>query len=162
MAARLAAIDLGMTQGAAVLGIMERAKVSPLPALYRLLYDYVAGVDGLASNRVRDILADGEAHGADAETQLYSEFVEPYQRPEIFERAISRISARLTTLDLLIVDRAEASSKHSASLRAATLQLAAAKPDLNLVRDWVERLQAAKKHYDPQNVFGGTLGVRPS
>ena len=132
-----------MTQGIAVLGLMERAKVSPIPALYRLLYDYVAGVHGLANSRMRDILTDGEALGTDAGAQLYSEFVAPYQRPEVFERAIARISARLTTLDLLIVDRAEASSEHSASLRAAQLQLAAEKPDRGLILDWVGRLQAA-------------------
>ena len=52
------AFDLGASQGAAVLGLLERANVPPVPALYRLIYDYVAGVRGLLASRVDDILGE--------------------------------------------------------------------------------------------------------
>ncbi len=143
VAASLAPIDLGMTQGAAVLSLMERARVSPIPPLYKLLYDYVAGVEGLAGSRVHDILTEGDAGGAGAEARLYAEFVEPYRRPEKLSSAIARMVTRLTTLDLLIVDHSEATSEHSASLKAAEAHLGAEIPDLTLIREWVDRLQAA-------------------
>ncbi len=99
------AIDLSASQRAAVLGLLERAAVPPLPVFYRLLYDYVAGVNGLLSSRVGDILATGPGT---VRERLYAEFVEPYENREPFERAVAQIVARLTTLDQLIGESASA------------------------------------------------------
>ena len=40
-----AAFDLSANQGAAVLSLMERALIPPVPAFYRLFFDYVAGAN---------------------------------------------------------------------------------------------------------------------
>ncbi|MDO8360031.1 MAG: GGDEF domain-containing protein [Devosia sp.] len=141
MAVSLAAIDLGATQGAAVLGLLERARVPPFPAFYRLLYDYVAGVRGMCSSRVDDILAEGDTPGGSVEDRLYSEFVAPYESRETVERAIARIVARLRTLDLLIVESTRASAAQSASFQGANAAFTDEQPDAGLLRDWVQRLQ---------------------
>ncbi len=70
MAARLATINLGLSQGTAVLGLMERAQIPPLPPFYKLLYDYVAAAPGLFTSRVRDILDEPQLAG----DRLYAEF----------------------------------------------------------------------------------------
>ena len=72
MAGALTAIDLSASQGAAVLGLLERAKVPPQPAFYKLLYDYVSGVQGLLSSRVRDILAEGDRGSSAVGERLYA------------------------------------------------------------------------------------------
>jgi diguanylate cyclase len=129
-----AAIDLSASQGAAVLGLLERANVPPLPMFYALLFDYVAGVKDLQTSRVSDILADTSTPVGE---RLYSEFVEPYESKETTERAIAQIVARLTTLDLLIGESVQASEEHSVALRRASTDLEAAHLDADLLRDWV-------------------------
>lgn len=141
MAANLAAIDLGASQGAAVLGLLQRARVPPLPAFYRLLYDYVAGVRGLFASRVDDILGDGENVGE----RLYAEFVAPYETGEVTERAIARITARLNTLDALIVQTVSTAEAQTATLRGVSSHLADATIDVVLLRDWIERLETTNR-----------------
>jgi diguanylate cyclase len=145
LVAKLAAIDLGASQGLAVLELLERAQVPPLPAFYKLLYDYVAGVQGLFASRVGDILAEGERGGPAVGPQLYAEFVEPYESTEALDRAIERITERLSTLDLLIGESARASQAQSASLKHASAQFADKHVDVKLLRDWVGRLQATNQ-----------------
>ncbi|MBI4921654.1 MAG: GGDEF domain-containing protein [Devosia nanyangense] len=141
MAVSLAAIDLGASQGDAVLGLLERARVAPLPAFYRLLYDYVAGVRGMCSGRMDDILAEGDTPGGSVEDRLYAEFIAPYEKREPLEQAIARIVARLRTLDLLIVESTLASEAQSASFESANAAFAGEQPDAGLLREWVQRLQ---------------------
>ena len=145
MAGALTAIDLSASQGAAVLGLLERAKVPPQPAFYKLLYDYVSGVQGLLSSRVRDILAEGDRGSSAVGERLYAEFVEPYESRETIERAVGRITARLQTLDVLLTESVRASAAQSVSLAQATSQFAA--PELNhlLLRDWVARLETTNQ-----------------
>lgn len=139
----LTAFDLSASQGAAVLGLLERASVPPLPAFYKLLYDYVAGVQGLFATRIRDILSeDGQGAGS-AREKLYAEFVEPYEASESFERAVERITSRLRTLELVLGESQRAAAAHSASLRQANEHFGAAEPDIALLRDWVQRLERA-------------------
>ena len=145
MVARLATIDLGASQGLAVLELLERAQVPPLPAFYKLLYDYVAGVQGLFASRVGDILAEGERGGGAVRAQLYAEFVEPYENTEALDHAIERITERLRTLDLLIGESTRASQAQSASLKHASAQFADKHVDEKLLRDWVGRLQATNQ-----------------
>jgi diguanylate cyclase len=134
----LSAIDLYASQGDAVLHLLERAEVPPLPSFYRLFYDYVAGVDGLLSGRIDSIMAEGP----DARQRLYSEFVAPYENSEAVERAIARIVARLQTLEVLIEESVRTSRSQSASLRAATVDLAGAHLDARLLGEWVGRLRS--------------------
>lgn len=145
MVARLAAIDLGASQGLAVLELLERAEVPPLPAFYKLLYDYVAGVQGLFASRIGDILAEGERGSGAVGDQLYAEFVEPYQSTEAVDRAIERITERLRMLDLLIGESARASQAQSVSLAHASVHFADERVDPKLLRDWVGRLQATNQ-----------------
>lgn len=123
------------------MGLLERAKVPPQPAFYKLLYDYVSGVQGLFSSRVRDILAEGDRGSSAVGERLYAEFVEPYESREAIERAVGRITARLETLDVLLIESVRASAAQSASLAQANSQFEG--PELNrvLLRDWVVRLE---------------------
>ena len=73
------AFDLSSNQAAAVLSLLERAEVPPLPIYYGLLFDYVAGVRSLVGARIGSILEDANE---DAAEQLYSEFVAPYENNE--------------------------------------------------------------------------------
>jgi diguanylate cyclase len=147
-----AAIDLDATQGAAVLGLLERANVPPLPAYYALLYDYVAGVRGLLSSRVGEILneRDDDAQGT-VRQRLYAEFVEPYQNRETLERAVSRITSRLSILDALIGETFEASHAQSASLKQASLDLTGDHLDDVLLLDLIGRLEDANVRMSQAN-----------
>ena len=78
MRAPLSALDLQISQGQAVLGLLERSEVPPLPAFYRLFYDYVAGVKGLFSVRLHSILTHTSPERSTHET-VYEEFIRPYQ-----------------------------------------------------------------------------------
>ncbi|MEO7224313.1 MAG: hypothetical protein ABIY37_17735, partial [Devosia sp.] len=102
-----AAFDLSKSQGSAVLGLLERARVPPHPAFYRLFFDYVAGVKGLMAVRIGDILAEGQD---DVRDRLYSEFIAPYETTETVDRALDEMVARLVTLDRLIVQSATATA----------------------------------------------------
>jgi diguanylate cyclase len=136
-----AAFDLGASQGAAVLGLLERANVPPVPALYRLIYDYVAGVRGLFASRVDDILGEG----GDVADRLYTEFVAPYQSSETLERAAQRIAERLRTLDILIRESLSANEQQSAALRGAGVELGGDRLHAALLKDWVERLESTNR-----------------
>jgi len=137
----VAAFDLGASQGAAVLGLLERANVPPVPALYRLIYDYVAGVRGLFASRVDDILGEG----GDVAGQLYAEFVAPYESTETFERAAQRIAERLRTLDVLIRESLSASEQQSAALESVGLELGGDTLNTVLLKEWVQRLEATNR-----------------
>jgi diguanylate cyclase len=135
------AFDLGASQGAAVLGLLERANVPPVPALYRLIFDYVAGVRGLLASRVDHILSEG----GDVAGQLYTEFVAPYESTETFERATQRITERLRTLDILIRESLSASEQQSAALRGANIELGADTLNRALLKEWVLRLETTNR-----------------
>lgn len=135
------AFDLGASQGAAVLGVLERANVPPVPALYRLIYDYVAGVRGLLASRVDDILGEG----GDVAGRLYTEFVAPYETNETLERATQRITERLRALDVLIVESLSAAEQQSVALRGAGAELGGDQIGAALLQEWVERLEVTNR-----------------
>ena len=141
LAVSLAAIDLSASQGAAVLGLLERASVPPLPSFYRLLYDYVSGVGGLMSSRVGDILEENDG----VSEKLYAEFVAPYENKEALDRAVARITTRLKTLELLIGESTVAAEQQAASLRRASAEFEKEQLDVMLLRDWIVRLEAANR-----------------
>jgi diguanylate cyclase len=134
----MASLDLGMSQGRAVLGLLERGRIPPQPPFYRLLYDYVAGVQGLFSTRVRDILEEG----GQAKEKLYQEFVAPYEPKEPIEATIDRMVSRLQTLEALVVESSDAARQQSTTLGAAAERLDAASLNPKLLKDFVARLQA--------------------
>ena len=131
------ALSLHTSQGDAILSLMERAEVAPLPSFYRLFYDYVSGVEGLLSNRMDSILSDGSG----TEERLYSEFVAPYENRGSVERALIRMVGRLQTLEGLLDDSVRASRNQSESLRAATVSFAGGRLDARLMHDLVVRLR---------------------
>ena len=139
-------VDLNLSQGVAVLGLLERAKVPPLPNFYRLLFDYVSGVS-TQPGRVREILDDGDRAG----DKLYAEFIAPYDNRGEVERAVARITARLRTLELLIDQSSAAAGEQAARLQEARTVLGGDRPDAGLVRDWVGRLQSANHGFRVAN-----------
>ena len=141
------AIDIAVSQGVAVLGLLERSQVPPVPTFYRLLYDYVADVRGPSSARVAQIVTDGEQVRA----RLYSEFVAPYENDETLVETVARITARLAALDVLIGERVEASRTHSAQLSGVASKLVHNRLNARLMVDLIGRLeranaQAARTH----------------
>lgn len=133
----MAIFDLRKSQGLAVLELLERARVPPLPVFYKLFFEYVAGVKGLMAGRIGNILTDGEG---EVPERLYSEFVAPYENSETLNQALDQMLARLATLDRLIVKSTEATARHSRSLAEAGGHFGAAGLDPRLLREWVLRL----------------------
>jgi diguanylate cyclase len=138
LAVTKAVFDLSRSQGIAVLGLLERAKVPPSPAFYRLLFDYIAGVKGLMAGRIDEILTDGNGQ---VQNRLYDEFVAPYENREATDRTLEQMVSRLATLDRLIVESAEATATHSRSLAEAGGHFGAASLEPELLREWVMRLE---------------------
>jgi diguanylate cyclase len=137
LAARLATINLGLSQGTAVLGLMERAQIPPLPPFYKLLYDYVAAAPGLFTSRVRDILDEPQLAG----DRLYAEFVAPYETDEVAERAVDRMVSRIKTLEALVIESSDAAREQSRALGAAAENFASDAIEVALIGDFVARLQ---------------------
>jgi diguanylate cyclase len=134
-------LQLAQNRGDAVIGLFERAEVSPVPALYSLAYDYVAGVQSLGALRVGGLIsAGGETPLA---PRLYEEFVRPYETNETIDRAIATMSERLAALDTVLVDRGTLTRTEAHSLAEVGAALEAVTPTLALMRDWVSRLGAA-------------------
>ena len=131
-----AAFDLSANQGAAVLSLMERALIPPVPAFYRLFFDYVAGAKSPTTERVGEIISAGE----EVRDKLYTEFIAPYENSETLERAIEQMVRRLTTLDGLMVQSADATADHSRSLAMADEHLSNG-ANAELLRDLIGRLQ---------------------
>lgn len=142
MRAPLSALDLQISQGQAVLGLLERSEVPPLPAFYRLFYDYVAGVKGLFSVRLHSILTHTPPERSTHET-VYEEFIRPYQTDESFARALARTMERLRVLDALMGRSLAETAKHSESLAAACIELETGELDKVLLADLVARVETA-------------------
>lgn len=139
---RLADINIAQSRGDAVIGLLERAEIAPLPVFYRLLYDYVAGVRSLDAARIGAIV-DRPEPGRVEQEQLYDEFVKPYEIGDAIGEVVDQMVRRLQTLDAAIVERREASSAQSAELAAASDRLANSNVDRSLLLEWVEQLSAA-------------------
>ena len=122
------AIDIAVSQGVAVIGLLERTQVPPVPTFYRLLYDFVADVRSPTSARVAQIFTDGEPVGA----RLYSEFVAPYENDETLSQTVARIG-----------ERVEASRTQSAQLSGVASTLVGHRLDAGLMLDLIGRLELA-------------------
>lgn len=152
--------NLAESRGSAVLKLLERAKVPPLPAFYELCYDYVAGVQSLEAIRVGSILEDRREDAKPAGEQLYDEFIQPYETGEAVESAVVRMMERVGALDVMIVESKEASRSQSVSLAGASAELASGRLNKTLMREWVVRLKAANERTREANAkLGGELEV---
>lgn len=121
--------------------LLERAKISPLPVFYGLLYDYVAGVQSLDATRIGAMVDQPPAEAASSD-RLFEEFVRPYESGETLGVVVDRMVRRLTTLEAAMVERQEATSAHSAELSAASLSFFEERLDRELMLEWVARLVA--------------------
>lgn len=132
------AFNLSVSQADAVIGLLTRAQVPPQPVFYRLLFDYVAGVRSLATERIGEAIAEGPDGCTE---RLYQEFVAPYELNEPLDQALGKMVARLRVIDGLIIRSAEATNEHSRSLAAAGQHFAGDRLDRNLLSEWVLRLK---------------------
>lgn len=139
----LDSFDLSVSRADAVLALLERSKVAPLPVFYRLLYDYVAGVQSLASGRISEIVADTSEAKRTAGDRLYEEFVRPYAADTTAARAIDRMVRRLETLDQTLVATGAETREQSKSLGAISAEMESDDQRLDLLREWVGRLSDA-------------------
>ena len=138
----IADINIAQSRGDAVIALLERAEIAPLPVFYSLIYDYLAGAQTLDAMRAGGLVDVPNPDGS-AGARLYDEFVRPYEANETLERVVAQLVGRLTTLDALIVERREASRSQQQTLSAASSRLAEAEPDPALMREWIARLAAA-------------------
>ncbi len=137
-------INLALNRGNAVLGLLERAEVPPVPAIYTLLYDFVAGVNSIAGLRAGAMVQRAkEKPSGETGARLYEEFIRPYEPGEATHRAIARMVERLAVLDAMIAETHEASRAQSASMAAATTVLERDAVGLPLMREWISRLTTA-------------------
>ncbi|MEQ1900651.1 MAG: GGDEF domain-containing protein [Devosia sp.] len=135
--------DLSVSRADAVLALLERSKVAPLPVFYRLLYDYVAGVQSLASGRIGEIVADTAEAKRTAGERLYEEFVRPYADDTTAATAIDRMVRRLKTLDETLVATSAETREQSRSLGLISAEMDSDGQHLDLLREWVGRLSHA-------------------
>lgn len=134
--------QLGASRGDAVLTLLERAKVPPVPPFYKLCYDYLAGVRTLDTIRAGAVIEAPAGEGPPAAEQLYREFVAPYERDESVNRVVGTMVDRLAVLEKLVVRSQEATRNQAADLAGATTDLENEQVEPDLLRDWILRLQA--------------------
>jgi diguanylate cyclase len=133
--------DIGASRGDAVLALLERAQVPPVPPFYKLCYDYLAGAQTLDAKRAGAILEAPQGE-ATAEAQLYADFVEPYVTDESVGQAIAQMLERMQVLEKMIVETQEVSRAHAVALEGASAGFAAKILTVSLMREWIARLAA--------------------
>jgi len=135
---------LGASRGDAVLALLQRAQVPPVPPFYKLCYDYLAGVKSLDTMRAGAMLeAPPDQAGATRE-QLYRDFVAPYEQNQPLTRIAATMIVRIKALETLIVQSQTASRNQASDLADASLDLQADEIDAGLIVEWVGRLQATQ------------------
>lgn len=134
-------INIAQSRGDAVMGLMQRAEIVPLPVFYRLLYDYVAGVQTLDAARIGAIVDQQKPDAAGGE-KLFDEFVRPYESDAALGQIVDQMLRRIQTLDAAICERREVSNASSAELSAASAGLSADDLERSLMLEWVKRLTA--------------------
>ena len=131
---------IGASRGDAVLALLERAKVPPVPPFYKLCYDYLAGVRTLDTIRAGAIL-EGEPSGRPASDQLYEDFVAPYVIDDKVSTVVGGMLERIALLENLIIETQQASRSQAIDLAGAE-ELGGDHLDAALLRDWIVRLRA--------------------
>ncbi|HEY9013071.1 MAG TPA: GGDEF domain-containing protein [Devosia sp.] len=133
--------ELGASRGDAVIKLLERARVPPVPPFYKLCYDYLAGVRTLDTIRAGSIIAASPT-GTSATARLYEEFVAPYETHESVGVLVERMLERIAVLETLVVASQEATRTQAAELAGAAEHLDGGNIDEALLRDWIGRLLA--------------------
>lgn len=139
----LTELEIAQNRGDAVISLLARAEVAPVPAVYGLAYDYVAGEQTIGALRMGGIVDTGGPADEASKTRLYEEFVRPYELGEAFDRVIATMVERLGALDAMLSERQEASRSQSKSLAAVGAQLEDQLPSPKLMREWIIRLALA-------------------
>jgi diguanylate cyclase len=133
--------EIGASRGDAVIKLLERAHVPPVPPFYRLCYDYLAGVRTLDAIRAGSIIESTPAEQS-ATAQLYEEFVAPYRTEESVGVVVERMLERIAVLETLVVASQEATRSQAVELAGAAEHLDVDDIDAALLGDWIVRLQA--------------------
>lgn len=139
---------IGASRGDAVIVLLERAQVPPVPPLYKLCYDYLAGVRTLDTIRAGAILeADAErpAGAQSAREVMYQDFIAPYRNEGAITQVVTSMIERIAVLEKLIVENQAANRSQAAELADATEDLQADAIDSALLADWIVRLQATNE-----------------
>lgn len=132
---------IGASRGDAVLALLERAKVPPVPPFYKLCYDYLAGVRTLDAIRAGAIL-EAQPSGRPASDQLYEDFVAPYEIDDSVSTVVAGMLERIALLETIIIENQQASRSQAVDLAGASQDLGGDHLDAALLRDWIVRLRA--------------------
>jgi len=137
---------IGASRGDAVLALLERAQVPPVPPFYKLCYDYLTGVRTLDAMRAGAII-EGGANGRQdsaqtAGEQLYEDFVAPYRNEGTVTQVLGGMIERIGTLEKLMAASQEANRSQAVELAGATQDLGGNDIDAALLREWILRLEA--------------------
>lgn len=135
---------IGASRGDAVLALLERAKVLPLPPFYKLCYDYLAGVRTLDTIRAAAII-EAPASSRPAAELLYQDFVAPYETDETVGKVVSTMLERIGVLEQLIIDSQEANRSQAVDLADATQGLQSDDMDAKLLSEWIGRLKSTNQ-----------------
>lgn len=135
---------LGASRGDAVLALLQRAQVPPVPPFYKLCYDYLAGVKSLDAIRAGTLLEAAPEQKDATREQLYRDFVAPYEQDEPLTRIAATMIVRIKALEALIVQSQAATRSQASDLAGASLDLEAEEVDASLVAEWIGRLQATQ------------------
>lgn len=137
---------IGASRGDAVLALLERAQVPPVPPFYKLCYDYLAGAQTLDAMRAGAILEEGASGQGEGERsagdQLYEDFVAPYQNEGTITQVVGSMIERIGALEKLMAQSQEANRSQAAELAGATEDLGSDDIDARLLREWILRLAA--------------------
>ena len=108
---------IGASRGDAVLALLERAQVPPVPPFYKLCYDYLAGVRTLDTIRAGAIIEAETARPEGAQTAgelLYQDFVAPYRNEGSITQVVTSMIERISVLEKLIGQSQEANRSQAA------------------------------------------------
>jgi len=134
---------IGASRGDAVLALLERAQVPPVPPFYKLCYDYLAGVhtmDTIRAGAIIEAETDRPEGAQSAGELLYQDFVAPYRNEGTITQVVSGMIERISVLEQLVIDSQEANRSQAVELAGATEELEADSIDAGLLRDWIVRL----------------------
>lgn len=134
--------QIGASRGDAVIGLLERAHVPPLPPFYKLCYDYLAGARTLDAVRAGAILESSLDDPGTAHEQLYADFIEPYRSDESISKAVSTMVERIQVLEKLIIDTQDVARAQRVTLADASHGLQGKDLNAVLMREWIVRLAA--------------------
>lgn len=137
---------IGASRGDAVLALLERARVPPVPPFYKLCYDYLAGVSTLDAIRAGAIIEGGTGEQGEgvqsAGERLYQDFVAPYRNEGTINQVVGGMIERIGTLEKVMAESQEANRSQAVELAGATERLGGDDINAALLGEWIRRLEA--------------------